>query len=60
MQGTCPAVTFQLQTYLVKVTSSTVFAKGPCKDLKNDQQVTVHGQLIDAHTVTALTIEFNK
>jgi hypothetical protein len=51
-------VTFTLNGYLVKTTSNTTFSRGPCKDLKDGKDVAVHGELQDATTILALTIEF--
>ena len=60
MGGSCPAIHFTLKGYLVRTTSATVFAKGPCKDLKDGKNVDVSGVLLDSKTVNATRVELNK
>lgn len=60
LQGACPTLTFNLGMYLVRTSNATTFTKGSCKDMEDDQTVKVHGELLDAKTIRALTIEFSK
>ena len=59
VRGSCPAVSFDLKDFAVRTTSATAFERGPCKDLKDDKDVTVFGEVKD-RTVTALRLEFKK
>ena len=60
VSGTCPVLSFQLQGYSVRTSSTTEFAKGPCKDLKNGKAITLRGELVQPGVVNAIRIEFNK
>jgi hypothetical protein len=60
VHGTCPALTFTLQVRTVHTSSSTAFAGGPCKNLKNDVQLTVHGTVASDSSVDASTVTFGK
>jgi hypothetical protein len=60
VQGSCPSVTFQLQGYTVQTSSATAISRGPCKDLTNGSDVTVHGELQTGNVVKATRIEFNR
>jgi hypothetical protein len=55
--GTCPVVTFDLAGRHVRSTSTTEFAKGPCKDLKNGKEVKVTGAPQPDGSVVATRIE---
>ena len=59
VSGSCPSVSFELKGFVVRTTSATEFQRGPCRDLKNDKELTVFGEVKDK-TVTALRIEFKK
>ena len=62
MRGTCPAVTFRLKGYNVRTTSATEFAKGPCRDVFDDDDVDVKlwGEIQSDGWVRATRIEFKK
>ena len=60
VHGTCPALTFTLSGHVVRTSASTAFANGPCKDLKNDTQIAVHGTLQTDGSVDASKVTFNK
>lgn len=60
MHGTCPALTFTLSGHVVRTSASTAFAGGPCKDLKNDTRISVHGTLQTDTSVDASQVTFNK
>ncbi len=60
LSGSCPAIRFTLQGYVVQTTSATEFAKGPCKDLRDGKTVAVTGVLLDSKTVNATRVELKK
>jgi hypothetical protein len=45
---------------VVRTSSATAFQKGPCKDVKDGKDVTVHGELKDKTTVQAISVELKK
>jgi len=49
-----------LKGYVVRTTSATEFAKGPCKDLRDGKEVAVKGVLADSKTVNASRVEVKK
>jgi hypothetical protein len=59
VSGSCPSVSFELKGFVVRTTSTTAFERGPCRDLRDDKEVTVFGEVKDK-TVNALRIEFRK
>jgi hypothetical protein len=58
--GTCPALTFTLSNHVVRTSASTAFAAGPCKDVKNGTQITVHGTMQANGSVDASNVTFVK
>src|SRR4051812_47226095 len=60
VHGSCPSLTFTLRGFVVRTSSATAFQKGPCKDLKDGKDVTVHGELKDKTTVQAISVELKK
>jgi hypothetical protein len=60
VSGKCPAVAFDLEGMHVYTTADTQFAKGPCKDLKNDKKVRVEGWLMSDLRVRADKVTFDK
>ena len=60
VEGSCPAVRFELKDYKVRTTSSTVYVGGSCKDLKEDRQITVRGEQESNRSIVAARIEFKK
>ena len=59
VRGSCPTVSFELKGFTVRTTAATAYERGPCKDLKDDKDVIVFGEVKDK-TVTALRLEFKK
>jgi hypothetical protein len=60
LHGTCPALTFQLSGHLVRTSPATTFSGGPCKNVKNDVQISVHGAVQTDGSVDASTVTFPK
>ncbi len=59
VSGTCPTLTFALNSESVFTTASTVFKKMPCKDVKNGAQLKVSGWRMSDGTVRADQVEKN-
>jgi hypothetical protein len=60
LEGTCPAMRFTVQKTLVRVTGSTRYTKGSCKDLRNGKEVDLAGEVQSDGSVTATSIEVKK
>ena len=61
VRGTCPSVTFELKRWIVRVNSATVFTRGSCRDLDDDDpDVVVVGEQLDDRTLIAKTIEVKR
>ena len=58
VSGTCPALTFTVQSRTVYTTEQTMFSKGPCRDLQNGREVEVRGMLMSDNRVRADRIRF--
>jgi hypothetical protein len=59
LAGTCPTVTFAIDTQNVATTATTAFQYGDCSKLADDMQVEVQGTL-DAGLLTALKVVLPK
>jgi hypothetical protein len=59
LAGTCPTVTFTVDTQNVAATATTEFQRGDCSKLADDMQVEVQGTL-DAGLLTALKVVLPK
>jgi len=54
LSGRCPTISFLLDnTTSVRTTIATSFERGSCKDVKNRNTVTVHGERLPDNTVVA-------
>ena len=51
---------FELKDYKVRTTDATVYVGGSCKDVKEDKQITVHGEAESKRSIVATRIEFKK
>jgi len=60
LSGECPLFTFELDQMDVYTTTDTEFAKGPCRDLKDDKKVRVDGWLMSDLRVRADKVTFDK
>jgi len=60
VEGSCPALSFELRGYDVTTTSATEFSRGPCKDLKDGKDVNLWGEIQADGSVRATRIEFKK
>jgi len=60
VHGTCPALTFTLRGHTVRTSAATTFSAGPCKYLKNDVNISVHGTLQSDGSVDASNVTFAK
>jgi hypothetical protein len=60
VDGSCPAVRFELKGYRVRTTSSTQFSGGNCRDLREDRRITLTGELEGPRAVRATRIEINR
>lgn len=58
--GACPALRFTLKNTLVRTTAATKYSKGTCKDLKDDKEVALQGEVQADRSVTATSIEVKK
>jgi hypothetical protein len=58
VSGTCPTLTFTVQTRTVYTTEQTMFSRGPCRDLQNGREVEVRGMLMSDNRVRADRIRF--
>jgi hypothetical protein len=60
VSGSCPALTFSLKGYAVRMTAATTLSKGPCKDLKNGREVKLTGEVEGPNRLLATRIEIGK
>jgi hypothetical protein len=60
VSGSCPNLQFTLKGYLVKTTAVTTYTKGACRDLKDDKEVDLRGEVSGIKTVTATSMEVKK
>ena len=51
---------FTLKDYDVRATSATVFAKGNCRDLRDDREIVLTGVLEGTKSILATRIEIKK
>jgi hypothetical protein len=58
VSGTCPILTFTLDNRTVYTTSTTDFARGPCRDLKNNSDIEVRGWLMSDGRIRADRVRF--
>ena len=59
LAGTCPALTFELDGYVVYTTPTTEFQRGPCKNVRNGAEIEVRGFLMSDGRVRADVIRFD-
>jgi len=59
LTGQCAAATFELEGKVVYTTAATEFKSGPCKNLKNGEEVEVRGFLMSDGRVRADVIRFD-
>lgn len=57
--GTCPALTFELDGYVVYATATTEYQRGPCKNVRNGADIEVRGFLMSDGRVRADVIRFD-
>jgi hypothetical protein len=62
VRGSCPTVRFDLRRWVVRVDNATVFTRGSCRDLDDDDEpdVIVVGEQLDNRTLLAKTIEIRR
>lgn len=57
IEGRCPSLQFELRDYDVFTTSETVFARGSCKDMREDKSINLRGEIQSNGSVRATRIE---
>ena len=57
LAGSCPTVTFRLESQLVRTTSSTSFEHIKCSELKNGLELEVYGRMQSDSSLTATGIQ---
>jgi hypothetical protein len=58
--GTCPALTFTVNSTRVSTNASTQFLKGTCGQLKNGTKVEVEGARLSDGSITAAKVTGDK